>query len=420
MKSKKTIDLVKLFSLSSLFTISKILSGLIVTKIIAVYLGSSALATVGNIKNLLVGVQNLSSFGIYQGTVNLISKDKKSLNKVYNSSLFIIIISSIFFSLILIAFSKYLSNLIFYTNSYYAYIILIGVLNFITALTSLSIAVWNGLEETTPFFKIGIASSFISLIVSTVTIYLFKTEGIILALIIVPAIISVIHIVYLRKSVLKNIIITLKNLDHSVTKIIFKFSAVTIITGTFSPIKQLVTRNLLTTYHSNDTAGNWEGLNLISIQFTFLIVAFINIHFYPKISKGIDDLNTLKYNIYFTSIIITLAFFVLFHFRHLVIRLLFSEEFIVIESVLIYQLVGDFFMILSLFPIYYFLAKRKLSKYIFIEITSIVSYIAFSYTLIPNQSIFGATNSYIISSIIVFIVSYLLLLRDTNTLKKII
>ena len=84
------------------------------------------------------------------------------------------------------------------------------------------------------------------------------------------------------------------------------------------------------------------------------------------------------------------------------IRILFSEQFLPMENLFLWQLLGDVFKVSAYIFGYLIVAKAALKLYVLAEISQLVLLLGTSYWLIPAHGAQGATQSYMITYIVYF------------------
>ena len=73
-------SLFKITSLNSFSVVLKIGIGLITSKILAVFVGPSGMALVGNLRNFLTSLENISTLGFQNGIVKYAAENEKNKN----------------------------------------------------------------------------------------------------------------------------------------------------------------------------------------------------------------------------------------------------------------------------------------------------------------------------------------------------
>jgi PST family polysaccharide transporter len=168
-------------------------------------------------------------------------------------------------------------------------------------------------------------------------------------------------------------------------------SAVTVPSG------QLIVRKYISQFSGIESAGLWEGINRISGMYLMVITTSLGVYFLPKLArlKTNFELKTELISVY-KLLLPLLAFLtvVIFLFRHLIIRLLFSTDFAPMENLFLYQLIGDFFKIAGWVLGYLLLAKTLTKTYIFLEFFNFFLLVGICYLLTKNMGPLGACLGY--------------------------
>ncbi|MGP1931645.1 MAG: lipid III flippase WzxE, partial [Arsenophonus sp. ET-DL12-MAG3] len=185
-----------------------------------------------------------------------------------------------------------------------------------------------------------------------------------------------------------------------------KFTLMTLITSVTLPIAYIMMRNLLAKEYSWDEVGIWQAVSSISdIYLQFITISF-NIYLLPTLAK-LQDKNSISIEIFKTLKFVLPTVFILssiiWLFRDLIILLFFSVEFTTMRDLFIWQLIGDVLKVGAYVFGYLVIAKAALYFYILTEIIQFILLIGFSYFLIPAYGALGATQSYMITYIVYFI-----------------
>ena len=108
--------LVKAGSLNTANIGLKILSGILITKFIAVFIGPYGMALIGNLRNFLSVIQSIAISGLYKGVVKFISEVKNDaieLSKTLSTVFYLGFFSSVLLSLICYYNAEFINDLIF-------------------------------------------------------------------------------------------------------------------------------------------------------------------------------------------------------------------------------------------------------------------------------------------------------------------
>ena len=104
--------LFKVTSLNSISVILKIGIGLITSKVLAIFVGPSGMALIGNLRNFLTSLENITTLGFQNGIVKFIV-DHKDNNQELKK-----IVSTVFLTLLCVA--LFLSGILFFFASYWS------------------------------------------------------------------------------------------------------------------------------------------------------------------------------------------------------------------------------------------------------------------------------------------------------------
>jgi PST family polysaccharide transporter len=165
------------------------------------------------------------------------------------------------------------------------------------------------------------------------------------------------------------------------------------------PAGQLLVRNFIIENQSIDEAGLWEGINRISNMYLTIITVSLAVYYLPRMSE-LKERNAIRqevfsvYKLMLPFLLITTI--LIFLFRGLIIRILFTEEFAEMEKLFAWQLVGDFLKIAGWVLGYLLIAKAMAKTYVILELFNFIFLVLISYFLVPYAGSIGATQAYAI------------------------
>ena len=138
----------------------------------------------------------------------------------------------------------------------------------------------------------------------------------------------------------------------SESKNLINFSFMPIISLLSSMGLFIIIRNEIGGYLDWESVGLWSGLKKISDSFISMIAILMTTYYVPALAKAEDKTQINLEAIYLAKRIIPLSFIILsiiYLMRHVIILLIFSEEFIQIEALFLWQFLGDFLRFALLF-----------------------------------------------------------------------
>lgn len=421
-KSVIKSDLVKVTSKTGISSAIKLAANFIVSKILAVFVGPSGLAILGQLNNVGGILQALSTGGITIGVTKYISEytdDKLAQQKIINNSLKITVICSAICTLFVLLFYKYLGQQFFKTDKYNNILLILGATLILFSLNSVITAIVNGLRNFKLYVIINIATSIITLTFTILFVYYMGVYGALLAFVLTPALVFFIAWFLIRKQNWANYTFLKLPTDNSTLKLLGRFSLMAINNAVVGAIAQIIIRSLITGKMSLDVAGIWDGMNRLSSAYLLLITTSIQVYYIPTLSY-IQDRKLLWKEIMKTEKIVLPITFVVFVFiylfRGLIVDLLFTKEFSLMKDVFIYQLIGDLIRISSLLLAYTMYAKAMTKQLIISDNIFTTTNILICY-LFMNTCGYGLNSiyfAYIINSILYLIFVYFFMKHYTS------
>lgn len=366
-------DLKKVFSLNTLSIISKLISGFILNKVLAIYVGPQGLGLLGNLRNFLNSLKSISTLGFYRGIVKYTAEfdqKKEELSKILSTSFIVSGMMILIVSLVLLVSAPFWSYLIFKTYDYATIFRVLAISFPFFLLNFLCLAILNGKEKHKAYIVSSILTNLLGLSITLFLVVKFNLSGILYALIITPSL-GILITFFLYKNQLKDLkLISFKKYDTPTFKNLFEFSLMALTTAILAPATSIAIRNHIVNTESLTEAGFWESINRISNNYLIFISTLINLYFYPKLVKS----NNFKREIisFYKTILplISVGFVFIYLLREPLTLLLFSKEFLPIEKLFFWQLLGDFFKIMSSIIAFQFFAKKMTKGFIITEIIS--------------------------------------------------
>ncbi len=372
-------------------------------------MGPSGLALVGNLRNALALFGLGATFGIDQGVLKYQSEledQPEELEKMYATSAFYGLIGSVFICLILCFGASFWSQFLFKTKDFnYIFIILAFTMPF-TAVYNLSLAIINGKSN---YKKATIITFSTYTMVTLLVIFLvsvYKLSGVLLAISLTP-VAQFLTLFFFSKNSLK-LFTSLKMQFHSFYRnALFTFIVMSCAAVFLGNIVDLQLRNHLINNLSAEEAGYWTSMSGLSNYYLSFMTGVYSLYILPKYAK----INKLEFfiqelkKIYKLILpVFGLVFIVLFWFRELVIKLLFSEDFLPMESLFKWQLLGDFVKIIAMVIAYQFIAKNLWKLFILTEALSYILLYVLGVFFMDKMGVEGITFAHFLRYIIYLII----------------
>lgn len=408
------MNLLKTSFLSSIATVIKILTGFIVNKVIAIYVGPTGIAQIGQLQNFFSIVSNLSNFSISQGVTKYVSfygEEEDTQKKYINAAITISFIASLITGTVIILLHQQLSIILLNSVQYSDIFIYIGIFLILYAINSILLAAVNGFKKIRKFTLINVTQSLFGLVLSILLTVKWELRGAMYAYVLSQTLVLFISICYLFKEdwVRK---IRLRKVDFSILKSYSNYTVMSMIHILTVPVSFIIIRNYITDTLSLNEAGYWQGLTKISDTYLMFITMSLSVYYLPRLSEIKDDLKLKKeiFDGYKLIIpILTVILLVVYFMKDFAILILYSEEFLVMRDLFLFQLIGDFFKIASWLISFNMLVKEMTKHVIITELFYSITLTVLSIIFIKIFGLIGVTYAYSLTYFLYFlIVAYML------------
>lgn len=404
------MTLIKTSVLSGGSVLVKMLSGLILNKIIAVYVGPSGFAVIGQFRSVISMVMTFASGALQIGVTKYTAEyenDEQRLSYLWSTAVKISLFGSLVIAAALIVFRELLAVYFLQDPKYSGVFLWLAASVFLAALNSIFLALLNGKREITSFVICNIAGSLLSLVVVGILVVQWKLHGALIALAVSQAVVFFATLfVCLRKPWFHLSSLTKEWHQPSFINL-SKFMAIAAVTAIMTPFSHILIRSHLGEEFGWESAGYWEGLFRISDMYLLLITSTLSLYFLPKFA-GITnamELRTEIINGYKIILpVVALGAGSIYLLRDWIIALLFSDVFSPMADLFLWQMIGDVFKIGAWVVSYALLAKAMTKIMILAEVVFGLSFVGLVIILTPIFELQGVTIAFSINYLCYWIV----------------
>lgn len=402
------MSLLKTTFFSGISTGVSLICKLITNKIIAVYLGTNGMFLLGQLKDFLNIGKIAGNLGTDNGIVKYVASykdDKAKMSSFLATGLKLHIYFSLLVGLFTLLFKDQLSNYLFNDLKFSNAIALLSFSFVTVTLHGFFMAVLNGLKKIKTYITINIISTIIASTVVVILVLKFKLLGAFYALILGQVIGFVISVLFIRQLEL----VHFKNFNLKIDRLHFKnltkFSYMAIVAPVCMIGATLFIRFFLNDKLGSEFAGSWEGMWRISAIYIMFLTTTFKFYLLPTFSEiSGDALKKEVFKVWTLSmpaiIIITLTVYFL---KDFIIPLLFSKEFMLINTILLFHLLGDAVKINSWVLGNILIAKANTKVFIYFQIGWAVIFCTLSIILIKTNGFVGVSIAYFLTYVLHFL-----------------
>lgn len=397
------MTLIKTSILSAISTAIRMITGFVSIKVVAVYIGPSGLALMGQMQSFIGMMSSIASAGVNNGVVKYTAEhydDEQTKQKIWSSALKISLVLIVPMAIAIIFLSNFVSLKLLHTTDYGSIFIIFAVSIVFFVLNGLLTSILNGQKEIKRLTVLSIVGALLGLVVTITLVVNYKLYGALIAAIVSQSIVFFVTLGFVLKSSWFKLSQFLGGMDKEYAKKLLKFSAMTLTSAISIPLSHMYLRDYIGTNIGWDEAGYWQAIWRISETYLMLITATLSIYYLPKLSSIKDRDEFKKELLYGYKIIMPIVVIMalgIYIFRDFLITLLFTQKFAPMSELFFYQLIGDVIKIAAWLLAYIMLAKAKTKMFIYSELFFVLNFVILSVMFMNFYGIKGITISFMVN-----------------------
>ena len=341
-------QIIKTTSLFGGVEIVRILSGLVQTKIVALLLGPAGVG----VQNLYTTVLNMLSsfwgFGLQTSSVREIAQANATGDSVEISKTIVtlrrwVLSTALLGAFFLIIFSRQLSKWTFGDDSYAFGLVLVSLALIFSLISNGQIALIKGLRRLKDLAKASMLGSLISLIISIPLFYLYGEKAIVPSIVITALLVLLCSYYYARKIIVEPCSLSFKE-SFIRGKTMFKMGFFLMLSSFLMNLSSFLINSFISNYGSIDDVGYYRAGFLITSHYVGLIFTAMGADFLPRLSEVNKNPGQMREIVLqqteIASLIIAPMVTFLFPLNKLMIYLLYSDDFYIIEDFICWAALG--------------------------------------------------------------------------------
>jgi polysaccharide transporter, PST family len=404
------MNLIKTSFFSGIAVGFQVISAFVISKVVAIYIGPSGLALIGQFQNFSSIVQSFANGGITQGIVKYVAEYREDIEqkkKILSTAVVISLSCSVIIGILLFFFRHILALKLLKNVDFSDVFVIFSFTIILFALNILLLSVLNGQREIKKYVSINICTSVLNLLIVSLLIYFFGLHGAFIALVINQSVIFFVTLGLVVKSkwfLLQNFI---GGINKKYFTLLFKYCAMAITTSLTVPVAQMVIRNYIGGNFSWSEAGFWQAITKISDVYLLLITTTLSVYYLPKLAELKDAGQIKKEILSGYKIILPIASILalgIFFCKKEIMYILFTPKFSPMLPLFKFQLLGDVLKIGAWLLGYIMIAKAMTKTYITTEVIFSISYIVFSIIGLRFFGLQGVTMAFALNYLIYWLI----------------
>lgn len=414
------MTLIKTSLLNGIAVLIKMLTLLGLNKILAIYVGPTGYAALGQFQNAVQIVTTFASGAINTGVTKYTAEyyqDEAKQHAVWRTAGTVAFIGSMIAAILVIVFNRTLAGWFLKDETLGSVFVWFAVTLFLFVFNTLLLAILNGKKEIHRYVIANIAGSLFALIVTSFMTISMGLYGALVALAVYQSLTFFVTLLITYRASWFKWRYLVGRIDPEAAKSLAKFTAMALTSAACVPLSHILIRNHLGETLGWDAAGYWEAMWRLSAAYLILVTTTLSVYYLPKLSE-LKDSAAIKYEViqgYKIILPVTAACgLIIYLFREFIIRVLFSPEFTEMEILFAWQMVGDTLRIGSWLLGYIMLSKAMMKIYILSEIIFATLFYLLTVFFTKSLGLQGVALAYSVNYGIYWLVMVVIISRALN------
>ena len=397
-------------------SILNIAIGIVRTKAMAILLGPSGVGLLGLYASITDLMINAAGMGVNNSGVRQIaeaagSDDTKSIARTATVLRRVSIILGLLGAVLLILFSRPVSNFTFGNEQYAFAISLLSLVVFFRIVSDGQGALIQGLRRISDLAKMGILGSLFGTIISITVIYFFRIECVAPSLVLIAAMGALTSWWYSRKINIQTPLISASQLGHE-SAALLKLGFAFMVSGLMMSGAAYVVRLIVIRMVSFDAAGLYQSAWALGGLYVGIILQAMGSDFYPRltaIAKNNKECNRIVNEQAHVSVLLAgPGIIATLTFAPLIIELFYSSKFEGAVEILRWLCLGMALRVISWPMGFIIIAKNARNLFIFSELAWTVVYLGLAWVCVSSFNLNGAGIAFFVSYIFHVLMIYLI------------
>lgn len=399
------IDLFRISSLNAISVFLRLFFSYATNKTIVLWLGPAGTALTEQLRNLVQGIQGVSTLGISEAITRYTSLYRKRdgrLRAFVRRSGRLVLSISVVIGLVVFVKARFLSYHLFETGDYTPIIRMVGLLTPAYAYQMLLTAMLNGLEQYKKVVLINIIFHAVGFVVMVFLVLWRYMEGALLAVALTPVLAFLFSALVLERKDLRLLASPLSNGHqkmHDFGKRMWPYIGMALVSAVSIPLFTIMIRKSIMAYYDAEGivyAGYWDAIRKISSFYFMFITPVFAMHYFPRISRlSMPEAwrREIMRMIRYLYPAIFLGFVFIYLFRDSITLFVFSDQYLPINGLYAWQLSADAIRLFSLLLAYRMWVKGMTLHFVFAELSYWILYYFLTSLFLPVRGLPGVMEA---------------------------
>lgn len=408
--------------LNGIAVVVRMLTLLCINKILAIYVGPTGYAALGQFQNAVQMITTFASGAINAGVTKYTAEyheDEKRQHSVWQTAGSISILGAVTTGIVVAVFNERLSVLFLGDAKFGGVFIWFSATLILFVMNTLLLAVLNGKKEILRYVISNIAGSLFALAVTTYMAITWGIYGALVALAVYQSISFFVTLALCCRAPWFKIRYFLGRIDPEVARDLAKYTAMSLTSVACVPLSQILVRNHIGQSFGWEAAGYWEALTRLSGAYLMLITTTLSVYYLPRFSelKSSAELHAeIKSGYKIILPLTAIGALIIYVFRDVVVKLLFTPAFLPMTDLFAWQMVGDTLKIGSWVLAYLMLGKAMFKLFMVTELVFAATFVLLTWLFTKTFGLQGVTMAYALNYAIYWVVMGVCMSRRLDSL----
>jgi len=409
--------------LNGIAVVVRVLSGLVLNKVLAVYVGPAGYAIIGQFQNVASIIVNLAGGVVSNGVTKITAEhfdDESKQHTVWQTAFRMSLIASLIAGLSLLVCGRWLSEWLLHRTDMYSVFVWMALTLPAMAANNLLMAVVNGKKEVSIYVAANILGSLLGMLVTGLLVYNFGLYGALIAYVInLPVALITTALLISRRNWFD-----IRHLWGRFNRTAFKelsgFGLMGLTSALTVPVSYMIIRETLVNQLGLSQAGYWQASWRISEIYLMLVTTTLSVYYLPRLAeiRIADEMKAEIFKVYrFVLPIVVTGSVTIYLLRDFIIQTLFTSEFLPMRELFAWQLFGDVIKISSWILSYVMLGRAMVKTYIATEIGFSMSFVVLSWLLVSKFGLVGVSMAYAINYSLYWVAMAYVSAREMKKMK---
>ena len=386
-------------------------------KILALYVGPAGYAALGQFQNAMQMISALASGAINTGVTKYTAEyheDEARQRAVWQTAGTIALVGSVVLSLLVFAFRTELAQWFLSDVSlapvfgWFAATLVLLVFN------TLLLAILNGKKDIHRYVVANIAGSVFALLVTSAMVVQWGLMGALVGFAVYQSLAFLVTLALCVRTPWFRLSHLFGRMDKEVFKNLSKYTAMALISAAMVPLSHILIRNHLGETLGWTAAGYWEAMWRLSGAYLMLATSTLSVYYLPRLSElktRAEIKNEIMAGYRVILPVAAACSLLVYLLRETIVKVLFTEDFLPMDVLFFWQLVGDILKIASWIFAFVMLGKSMTMLFISTEIIYSAVFLGLTVLLVGHMGLVGVSVAHAISYALYLVVVAFLVSR---------